>query len=129
MAKRKRRFCARGKYPVNPPQAMKEHCSWLVAGHDYVPADGPRGRRATPWSSHGALLIEVCGADLAEVGATVAELIDTIEGCGDAAFRLRPGGTASDRRVLWTWHGWNEKMCWSSPSCRCPSARRRPQTG
>ena len=100
---------------MNPsPQAVKEHCSWLVAGHDYVPADGPRGRRATPWSSHGALLIEVCGVDLAEVGATVAELIDTIEGCGDAAFRLRPGGTGSDRRVLWTWHGWNAKMCWSS---------------
>ena len=66
-----------------------------------------RGRRT-------ALLIEVCGADLAEVGATVAELIDTIEGCGDAAFRLRPGGTASDRRALWTWHGWNAKTCWSS---------------
>jgi hypothetical protein len=42
---------------------------------NYVSSDGPRGRRATPWSSHGALLIEACGADLAEVGATVAELI------------------------------------------------------
>jgi hypothetical protein len=73
---------------VNPsPQAVKEHCSWLVAGHDYVSADGPRGRRATPCSPHGALLVEVCRVDLAEVGATVAELIDTIEGCGDAAFR------------------------------------------
>jgi len=62
------------------------------------------------------LLIEVCGADLAEVGATVAELIDTIEGCGDAAFRLRPGGTASDRRVLWTWHGWNANVLVQLPA-------------
>jgi hypothetical protein len=60
-AKRKRRFCARGKYPVNPsPQAVKEHCSWLVAGHDYVPADGPRaaellrGRRTALCSSKSA---------------------------------------------------------------------------
>jgi hypothetical protein len=100
---------------VNPsPQAVKEHCSWLVAGHDYVSADGPRDRRATSCSPHGALLVEVCRVDLAEVGAAVAELIDTI-GCGDVAFRLKPGGTASDRRVSWTWHGWNEKTRWSSP--------------
>ncbi len=49
-------------------------------------------------------------AGQAGVGATVAELIDTIEGRGDAAFRLRPGGTASDRRVLWTWHGLAERL-------------------
>jgi hypothetical protein len=105
------------------PQAVKEHCSWLVAGHDYVPADGPRSRRATPWSSHGALLIEVYGVDLAEVGATVAELIDTIEGCGDAAFRLKPGGTASDRRVSGLGTGGTQKRVGQAPSCRCPSAR------
>ncbi len=44
------------------------------------------------------------------------ELIDTIEGCGDAAFRLRPGGTASDRRVLWTWHGWNANVLVQLPA-------------
>jgi lipopolysaccharide/colanic/teichoic acid biosynthesis glycosyltransferase len=33
--KRKIRFCTRSKYPVSPsPQAVKEHCSWLVAGRN-----------------------------------------------------------------------------------------------
>src|SRR6267143_5554502 len=79
-AKRKRRFCARGKYPVNPsPQAVKEHCSWLVAGHDYVPADGPRaaellrGRRTALCSSKSAGRPRRGGGDCG------GELIDTIE--------------------------------------------------
>ena len=101
---------------MNPfPHAVKEHWSWLVVGHNYVPAELRAHRRskgppATPWLSHRRLLIEVRG-NLTEVEVTAAELIDTIEGCGDAAVRLRRGGTAIDCRVPRTW-----------PICRCPSA-------
>jgi FkbM family methyltransferase len=54
-------------------------------------ADLLRGRRV------GSLLVEVCPAALAEMGSTVREFVDTVEGFGYAVFRLTPDGTAGER--------------------------------
>ncbi len=45
----------------------------------------------------GAMLVEVCPAYLADMGSSAADLIAAVEGCGYAAFRLRPDGTAGGR--------------------------------
>jgi FkbM family methyltransferase len=44
-----------------------------------------------------ALLVEVCGPYLAELGSSVREFVAAVEGCGYAAYRLTPAGTAGTR--------------------------------